>query len=50
MHLPRQAALAPRGVEWSLLIRMGNSLHRHIERKLRLLDRLQRTRQLYENK
>ncbi|HLI30638.1 MAG TPA: hypothetical protein VKV79_06015, partial [Terriglobia bacterium] len=41
----RQAAVAPRGPEWSLLIRMENSLHRHIERKMRLLDRLQRTRQ-----
>ena len=27
-----------------MLIRMENSLHLHIERKLRLLDRLQRTR------
>jgi len=33
------------GAEWLLLIRMENSLRRHIERKMRLPDRLQRTRQ-----
>lgn len=40
----RHAALVPSGTAWVLMIRMENSFHRHIERKLTLLDRLQRTR------
>ena len=44
----RHAVLAPEGPQWALMIRMENSLHRHIERKLRLLLEMQRERRKLE--
>ena len=44
----RNAALAPEGPQWVLMIRMENSLHRHIERRLRLLLEMQRQRRQWE--
>ena len=45
----RQAAMAPDGRSWATMIRMENSLHRHIERKMKLLMQLQKTRRRLEH-
>ncbi|MGH9434057.1 MAG: hypothetical protein ACRD3T_21215, partial [Terriglobia bacterium] len=44
----RQAAMAPEGGSWATMIRMENLLHRHIERKLKLLMQPQRARRKLE--
>jgi hypothetical protein len=44
----RHAALAPEGGAWPTMVRMENYLHRHIERKMKLLMQVQRTRRKLE--
>ena len=46
----RDAALAPTPSEWHVMIRHENALNRQIERKLELLDRIQKRRRHEEER